>query len=168
MTPHTFYERLIYWLQTFVWPGTTNLVFGEYGVHFTPELAVTQLSKWPSPYVNVIDAGEISHPEHPGIVTQEFTLVTFIENYGEAYGDSALLGGNRPEANASSGAGLKEIEAVTLKALQALTSLSNSLGTDPQKVCLLCKSRTKKQFMKENLTCTIGNSVFHAVNLGVY
>ena len=125
MTPHQFFTRLKTWLRALVWENTVNKVFGN-AVFITVKLPIMQISQYQSPCCFIIDKGAISHPEHPGLLTQNGQMIIYVENVQSNYGEGGIMDACRT-ANTSRGAGILSIKENLLNQLVELTALTTKL-----------------------------------------
>lgn len=122
LTPKALLQRMQTILKAVCWPSTSNKIFGD-SVYIVPAFPIQQLSQVVTPMALVVDDGEVSHAEHPALVTQNFSLLLFVENVQHNLGEGAIVGKNRI-TNYSSGAGTKDILDVVLETLMTDTTLT--------------------------------------------
>jgi len=108
MTPKELFSRLQTELQAMTWGVTANQIFGEQ-VFVVPELPIQQIHRYSNGACFVVDGGAAVDPDHPQVLTQNFSVTVFVENVNSAYGEAVMLGGNRV-ANTTAGAGKFDIE----------------------------------------------------------
>lgn len=142
MTPKDFLTAVRDALRLVCWTGTSNKIFGDY-VFIVPEVPIQQISQFPAPNCWIIDQGDTNHPEHPGLATQNFTILFFVENVGQNMGEGGVIGRNRVTGE-SDGAGLKDIEKEVWNALMIATTLGS------QKIVINITGRAKKQVVGQN------------------
>ena len=154
MTPKELFERLQDYLQSLVWVVAGNKIFGD-NVFITPAMPAHQLSQFPAPACFIIPEGQRSHDEHNNIIEQKFSIMLFVENLGQAMGQSGIMGGNRI-ANSSNGAGMLDIEDKILQGIREQTVLTAA------KIVFLSKSRTRNSVVKSNNPIITRNLNFEA------
>jgi hypothetical protein len=155
MTPKQILSRVRDLLRSTVWPSTTNKIFGPSAVYVVGETPMGQVSQFPRPCAFVVDQGFTNHPENPGIGTQHFSILLFIENVSHNYGEGGILGRNEL-LNTSNGKGTKDIGEIVLETLFAQIALSSD------KVVLVSKSTTKPQYVSSNAPVYFCSLVFEA------
>jgi len=136
MKPRELLEDVQTALKALVWQGTANPVFGE-AVYIVPLIPIEQITRYMRTSAFILDQGEASHPEHWGLIIAKFSIVLYVENFGEEHGQSVMIGGNRVP-NDSRGAGVKDIEEQIMWEL-----LNTSILTT--KIVFQGKSRSKPQ-----------------------
>ncbi|RLD10047.1 MAG: hypothetical protein DRI56_03225 [Chloroflexota bacterium] len=159
MTPKQLFERLRDWLQTITWSGTSNKIFGD-AVHIVPEVPIQQLARFRSPVAFLVDQGFVCDPDHPGVVTQNFSLVVFVENLNDPYGECAMIGANRV-ASTSTGAGILDIEDAILDQIFNITELT-------AKLMLVEKSAAKQQKVAGSNYPSVMRTFSFSCLLGLY
>lgn len=138
MTPKELFQRFQAWLEALEWTGTSNKIFGE-AIWIVVEIPIMQLSRYPNPCGFIVDQGFVHHPEHPQIITQNFSLSVFVENIQSAFSESALVGACRT-ADTSSGAGILDLEKELLTQITKIDELVSQVflversAPKPQKV----------------------------------
>lgn len=151
MTPKLVLSNIKDALAILAWPSSVNVVFGNH-VYVVPEFPAQQMGQFPRPFALVVDQGESNHPEHPLLITQYFTVMCFVENFAQNYGEGVVLGRNRV-ANKSDGAGTKDVTAVIL------TDLVYKIALGASKCVLVSKTRSKFNVVAANApTCTVSLS----------
>lgn len=121
MNPWQLAQQLKHELQQVTWPGG-DVVFGD-GAVFVYAGAAPSDEELPSalPVALVtIDAGEVD-ADNPELVEQAFTIATVVEVAGDPLGEHAVIGGTRPDAGSSAGAGVAEVAERVRAAVQRLT-----------------------------------------------
>lgn len=141
MTPKQLFQRLQTNLKAMVWGVTANRVFGD-DVYIVPEFPIQQISWFRPPAAFIIDTGAVCDPEHPGLMTQAFSITILVENYQHPMGEGVMVGANRV-ANTSGGAGILDIEDEFLDKFTEITSMTT-------KILLVEKNSPKVQFVKGN------------------
>jgi len=161
MTPEQILSRTRDALRVLVWPGTANKVFGPSSVYVVGDTPIMALSQYAKPCAFVVDQGTLSHDEHPGLQIQNFTIMLFVENIAQNYGEGGVLGRNRVP-DTSSGAGLKAIEK------EVLTDLVKQITLSTDKVVLVSKNISKSAFIGHNVPLYFASLVFNAYCWSVY
>ena len=121
MNPWQLAQQLKHELQQVAWPSG-GVVFGD-GAVFVYAGAAPSDEELPSalPVAFVtIDAGE-ADPDDPALLAQGFTIATVVEVAGDPLGEHAIIGGARPDAGSSAGAGVAEVSERVRSVLQKLT-----------------------------------------------
>ena len=139
MKPRELLEDVQTILKGLVWGATANKVFGE-AVYIVPVIPIEQITRYMRPAAFIIDNGEASHPEHPGLILLKFSIARYLEHFGEEHRESVMVGGNR-DPNTSKGVGIKDVEE------QILWALINTT-TQTTKIVFQGKSRNKAQTPK--------------------
>jgi hypothetical protein len=155
MTPKSVLVRVRDLLRALKWTGTSNFVFGASAVYITTEAPMMNISQFPKPCAFVIDQGFTNHPEHPGIGTQNFTVLLFIENVGSNYGEGGIVGKNEV-TNTSYGKGFKDISELVLETMYSQITLSGD------KIVLVAKSTMKPTIVSNNTPLIFVSMVFNA------
>lgn len=154
MKPKELFENLRVFLRALVWTGTANKIFGDQ-VYITSENPVMVLSQLVSPSCYIIETGQRSHPEHNNIITQNFSILLFVENMQDNYGEGSILSACRT-ANQSKGAGVFDIEEEVLSNLVQETALSGA------KIVLMGKNRIRMGVVKGARPALFRNLNFQA------
>ena len=123
MTPKEFFERLQDELQSAVWEGTSNRIFGD-AVFVVPEIPIANLSRWPRCCCFVKDEGTVFDEEHPNLMWQNATLTVALDNVQDALGSGAMVGANRT-AGTSKGAGMLDLHYALSRVLMGVTALTS-------------------------------------------
>jgi len=152
MTPGELLERIRDVIKTFAWNGTANLIFSE-GVYVVSEIPIQQISQYQKPFAFILDQGDRSDPEYPGLIYQDFAVLDFVENVGNNYGEGPMLGSNRV-ANTSQGAGAKDIEQEIVEQLTRITVVGG------EKIVITPKSRVRPQHVTRNSPTIFKQMVF--------
>jgi len=158
MTPKQLFTRLKAYLKTVVWEGTANKIFGEF-VYVVPEVPILQACQFVPPCAFIIDQGAIPDKEHPGLLTQNFTIAILVENIQSEYGEGLILSACRI-ADTSKGAGLLDIEEDLLLQLIEKIELTT-------KLMLIEKGVPKSGLLKSNNQAVIRSLTFSAL-VGIY
>lgn len=105
-------KQLRYLLRARLWQEAGGVVvFGS--VHITNTLTEKAVSTLRTPFVLIQTGGSTADPERPGYVHQEIPLILCVGMFGDQFGESAMIGANRPTTGvptASQGRGLLEVE----------------------------------------------------------
>jgi hypothetical protein len=153
MTPKELLQNLQTYLKGLEWTAG-NKIFGT-NVFITSQMPANQLSQLVTPCCFIIENSQNSHAEHNNIIEVNFTLMIFVENYGQNMGESTIIGGNRI-ANTSKGAGILDIEDKVLQGLDEQVILNTA------KITFLSKSRAKNVVMSGNNPHMTRSMNFHA------
>lgn len=121
MNPWQMAQQLRHELRAVTWPSGGSTVFGTSGVFvFAGQPSEDALpSAFPFALVT-IDSGA-ADPDEPSLIRQSFAIAVAVECAGDPLGEFAVIGGGRPAAGNSAGAGLAEVAERVRYAVQKLT-----------------------------------------------
>jgi hypothetical protein len=154
MTPKQLFSRLRAFLKSVQWEGTSNDIFGD-SVYVVAKLPIELLSQYRHPSAFIIDRGAVPDGEHPGLLTQNFSIVIFVENIQSNYGESAMLGGGRV-ADTSRGSGLLDIEEEIFPQIIETSELTT-------KIMIVEKTTPKPIEIKDNRPLVFRDFAFRAL-----
>jgi len=143
MTPKTFFTELQNTLKLLVWTGTSSKIFGD-NVYIVADTPLSHLNRFQSPSCFIMDLGGQLDDEHPNLLFQKFSLMLFVENNNNVWGEGVMLSSNRT-INTSQGAGLFDIEEVLIP------SLIKTVTLNAVKIQVLEKSKSKQATISGNL-----------------
>lgn len=123
MIVRDFFENLQSSLKALVWPGTSNLVFGE-AVYAVAEIRLKNLHRYHRPCCFIIPRGGVTYAENDQLFEQNFHIVTWVENHNDEFGEGILFGSGR-EAGTSRGAGIFDVDQVVINHLRSITTLNS-------------------------------------------
>lgn len=142
MTPKTFFTEIRAKLKTLVWTGTSNLIFSN-NVYLVTDTPLGSLARYQSPCCFVMDNGASTDDNHPNLILQNFSLMIFVENVNDVWGEGVMLSANQI-VNTSQGAGLLDIEN------EILTQIIKTITLNSVKIQILEKSKAKQARIANN------------------
>lgn len=142
MTPKNFFTNLKTWLNSVVWTGTSNKIFGD-NVYVPPFLPAQQISRLILPACFIMDVGGSFDKSHPYIIHQNFTIGIWVENVQSEFGEGVMLSACRI-AGTSQGAGFLDIENEIFGQICDIETLSST------KISILEKAKTKLEMTQNN------------------
>ena len=154
MTPQKLLECVKDRLQNLTYIGTSTKIFFTRGVRITSEVPIEQLSQFQDVQCFLVDTGDINHREHPGIIFKKFSVVIFLENLGDEFGENTIVGGNGKQ-------GVKEIERVVTREMMELVELEG------ERLTIQLINTSRKKYVSSN-TPTITTEMNFEVMTEVY
>lgn len=121
MTPKELFERLQDQLQTCVWEGTSNKIFGD-AVYIVPRIPIEGLPRWGRCCCFIMDEGTVFDDSHPNLMWQNFSISVYTENVFDGLGSGVMVGANRV-AGQSYGAGTLDLHYALTRFLNSITAL---------------------------------------------
>lgn len=123
MNPWQLAQQIKHELQQVVWPSASgDVVFGDRGV-FVYSGSPSEDQHPPGfPFALVTIGSGRPDPDDPGVIEQEFKIVTAVEAAGDPMGEHAVIGSSRADYGKSAGAGSAEVSERVRAAVQKLTA----------------------------------------------
>lgn len=127
MNPWQMAQQIRYLLRKQRWQGGQGeLVFGDAVNVFAGSTPDQEAIPHGFPFA-LIGIDTRSHdPDEPSLIQQEFSILVAAEVAGDHLGELAVIGGSRPEASSSAGAGIGEVVEQAHRAIQDLTGADGS------------------------------------------
>lgn len=120
-------QQIAYLLRARLWPsGAGQRVFGQVLVAPLVDLSGAGIL---FPLAVVAPGSAVADPQAPGLLLQQVSVSVLTSHTGDAFGEFAMLGGQRAGEGASRGRGLLEIEE---QALLVLRLVQQSVGVQVQ------------------------------------